>query len=191
MKTLVRQSTLENEDELIERVQRHREKASFEPLVERYKQPVMKLLYRMTGDYDGSLELAQETFLRAWKYIGSYQPGMRFSSWLFKIAANLANEHNSARRKHLEREEPLDETTAKEPRTEGFEQALEGGIYVQSLLDKVREPYKTAVILRFMEDMSYGEIAAVMETTIENVKNYLFRGRKYMLELAKEATNGK
>jgi len=179
------ESALSDED-LVARILESGDRNAFAPIVERYRKPVMKLMYRMTGDYDGSLELAQETFIKAWSYLKSYRAGMRFSSWLFKIAANLAVDFNRKRSIRMEREGPLDDG-GPEVAVKGWEQTLERGLFVTHLLGSLKEPYKTAVVLRFMRDLSYDEIAKIMQTTVEQVKNYLFRGRKHLLELAKEA----
>lgn len=175
-----------NDEELVDRLKKTGDKNYFEPLVERYKNPVMKIAYRMTGEYDAGLEIAQETFMKAWTYINSFKTDMKFSSWIFKIASNIAKDHCAKRKKSVEMEEPLMDNNVYGDQSE-WKNKLEGGLYVQFLLDKVREPYKTAVILRFMKDLSYEDIAGIMDTTVEQVKNYLFRGKKYLLELAKEA----
>ncbi len=177
------------DEEIIERVLKFRDKNTFELVVERYKKPVMTIAYRMTGDYEGSVEVAQETFVKAWSYLRSYRREMRFSSWLFKIAANEAKDFLSRRRRNIEHESPLEDKESIRIQT-GWEEKAEGGIMVQSLLNDLKEPYKTAVILRFMEDLSYEEIAKIMECSIEQVKNYLFRGRKYLLTLAREGKHG-
>jgi len=152
------------------------DKKSFEILVNRYSKPVMSLIYRMTGDYDGSLDLAQETFLKSWKYLKSYREGMKFSSWLFKIAANLAKDYKVKYNRNLDCEESVKQVAYKEN--------PEGGLYIKSLLEKLEEPYKTAIILRFMNDLTYGEISEIMSVSPEQVKNYIFRGRKSLIKLA-------
>lgn len=177
------------DEEIIERVLKSRDKNTFELVVERYKKPVMTIAYRMTGDYEGSVEIAQETFIKAWSYLRSYRREMRFSSWLFKIAANQANDFLARRRRNIEHESPLEDKESVQPQN-NWQEKTEGGILVQSLLNELREPYKTAVILRFMEDLTYEEIGQIMECSIEQVKNYLFRGRKYLLTLAREGTHG-
>jgi RNA polymerase sigma-70 factor (ECF subfamily) len=154
------------------------DKKSFEILVNRYRRPVMKLLFRMTGDYDISLDLAQETFLKSWKYLKSYREGMKFSSWLFKIAANLAKDYKY--KKHPE------ESIEDNKFIQSYKENPENGLYIKSLLQKLEEPYKTAIILRFISDFTYSEIAEIMSVSPEQVKNYIFRGRKFLIKLARE-----
>ncbi|MDQ7825198.1 MAG: RNA polymerase sigma factor [Candidatus Eremiobacteraeota bacterium] len=177
------------DEEIIDKVLKSRDKNTFELVVERFKKPVMTIAYRMTGNYEASVEIAQETFIKAWSYLRSYRHEMRFSSWLFKIAANEARDFLTQRHREIEHESPLEDKVAAQFQN-NWEEKAEGGLMVQSLLSDLREPYKTAVILRFMEDLTYEEIAAIMECSIEQVKNYLFRGKKYLLTLAREGTHG-
>ncbi len=167
----------EEDEKLVSKVLKG-DKKSFEILVNRYSKPVMSLIFRMTGDYDGSLDLAQETFLKSWKYLKSYREGMKFSSWLFKIAVNLAKDYGVKYNRILACKESVEQAAYKENPEEG--------LYVKSLLERLEEPYKTAVILRFMNDLTYGEISEIMSVSPEQVKNYIFRGRKSLIKLARE-----
>ncbi|MEQ8169206.1 MAG: sigma factor, partial [Candidatus Eremiobacterota bacterium] len=85
------------------------DKKSFEILVNSYSKPVMSLIFKMTGDYDISLDLAQETFLKSWKYLKSYREGMKFSSWLFKIAANVVKDYKLKYKRNLSCENFLEQ----------------------------------------------------------------------------------
>lgn len=167
----------EEDEKLVSKVIKG-DKKSFEILVNRYSKPVMSLIFRMTGDYDISFDIAQETFLKSWKYLKSYREGMKFSSWLFKIAANVAKDYKVKYKKNLALEESIKQPVYKEN--------PEGELYIKSLLEKLEEPYKTAIILRFMSDLTYGEISEIMAVSHEQVKNYIFRGRKFLIKLARE-----
>src|SRR5688500_2378385 len=74
--------------------------SAFRELVRRYERPVFSLVYRMVRDRETSEELAQETFIKVLNHIDRYQPQFKFSSWLFKIANNIAIDH--LRRRHIE-----------------------------------------------------------------------------------------
>jgi len=174
---------MEEEREIISRVLAGDRKA-FELIVNRYKNPVMKIVFRSTGNYDASLDITQETFFKAWKYLKSYRPDMKFSSWIFKIATNLARDYNKTCKESLKGEEILMEHITLKYETENY--SPDNEIYIQSLLQKLDEPYRTAIILRYIRDLNYDEIANIMEVTAGQVKNYLFRGRKYLLNLAGE-----
>ncbi|MDQ7824240.1 MAG: RNA polymerase sigma factor [Candidatus Eremiobacteraeota bacterium] len=158
----------------------------FQELVERFKKPVMKLVYRMTGDYEGSLEVAQETFIKAWRSRKAYDRKRPFTPWLFKIAANAASDFIA--KKRAKGEEPLESAEGPGEGLQGchWQDSVIGNISAQELLSKLDEPYRTALILRFVEDLTYDDIARVMETTAAQVKNYLFRGRQKLAGIAKE-----
>jgi RNA polymerase sigma-70 factor, ECF subfamily len=182
-----RENTVENYEEdaaLVCNILMSGKKELFEIIVNRYRRPVMTLIFRMTGDYDVSLDLAQETFLKAWKYLKSYRHDMKFSSWLFKIAVNLAKDYQVKHNKTAAHEEPLEDNLGNTV----YKEKPEVGLYVESLLGKLQEPYKTALILRFMKDLTYNEISEIMEVTVEQVKNFIFRGRKKCLHIAGEET---
>jgi DNA-directed RNA polymerase specialized sigma24 family protein len=85
------------DEELIDKVLTSEDRNSFELIIERYRRPAAKLACRMTGDYEGNLEVAQEIFIKAWRYLKSYRREMRFSAWLFKIASNVARDFISRR----------------------------------------------------------------------------------------------
>ena len=161
------------------------DKKCFEILVNRYKKPLLKVIFRIIGDYDASLDILQETFLRAWKYLKSYRSEQKFSSWLFKIATNLSRDYHKSYKKDREKEKKL----GNKADTCRWEDVKDNKIYVTHILKGLKEPYRTAIVLRFIKDFKYDEIAHIMEVTTEQVKNYLFRGRKYLLEILREEEN--
>jgi RNA polymerase sigma-70 factor, ECF subfamily len=174
------------DQELLSELLRSGNPDDFSELVERFKKPIMKLAYRMTGDYEGSLEVAQETFIRAWRSKNTYDRRRPFPPWLFKIAANLSRDLMAKRRTRKEESLDTQEIPGEQAGAGNWQDGVIANISVQQLLTKLEEPYRTALILRFMQDLSYDDIAHIMETTPEQVKNYLFRGRRKMAELAKE-----
>src|ERR671921_156498 len=65
----------------------------FEELVRRYQRPIVAYVYRMVGDYDAALDLAQEVFIRVYNSLGRYRPEFKFSTWIYRIAHNAAIDH--------------------------------------------------------------------------------------------------
>src|SRR5687768_18357894 len=78
--------------ELITRALAGREE-SFEELVRRYQRPIVAYVYRMVGDYDAALDLAQEVFIKVYNSLGRYRPEYKFSTWIYRIAHNAAIDH--------------------------------------------------------------------------------------------------
>ena len=65
----------------------------FEELVRRYQRPIVAYVYRMVGDYDAALDLAQEVFIKVYNSLGRYRPEFKFSTWIYRIAHNAAIDH--------------------------------------------------------------------------------------------------
>jgi len=167
-----------NEKKLIEKILKEGDKQIFEDLVESYRKRLLKYLLNITGNIEASREILQETFLRAWLYLDSYCFDLPFSSWIFKIATNVARKNR--RSNNLIDETNLDETHV-EAILEGWEEYVNDKIYIKSIINTLKEPYRTTVILRFIEDMNYNDIASVMHKNPQQIKNYLFRARKYLI----------
>lgn len=169
------------------------DRKAFSQLVEAYSRPVFNLTYRMLGDAQEAEDAAQETFLRAWSRMDQYDVEHKFSTWLFSIANHYCIDRLRKRRtvqvsidgnpvlENLHDDSPLPESTSLRR-----EQTAE----VQKLMASLEPEYRTPLVLRYWEDLSYEEIAAVLELTVPAVKSRLFRARQRMATLisAKEVT---
>ena len=179
----------EHEQDWLDRA-RAGEQEAFGRLVETYQRPVFALTYRMLGDYSEAEDAAQETFLRAYSRLDQYDPGRKFSTWLFSIA----NYHCIDRlRKRRVQFVGLDESPvvfslegdSAKPEAEALagEQAEE----MQALVNQLEPEYRTPLVLRYWNDCSYQEIADVMDISVAAVKSRLFRARKKLAELYEAA----
>ena len=170
--------------------------SAYGELLERFRRPVFSLIYRMIGDREQAEDLAQESFVKAFNNLDSYNPNYRFSSWLFKIANNHAIDHlrrarlstvsihGSPHAANAEREEET--RIILESRDESPEQemlALELGGEIEQAIARLRPEYRTAVILRHIENRPYEEIAEIMEVPIGTVKTFLHRARGELREM--------
>ncbi|MEM8931770.1 MAG: sigma-70 family RNA polymerase sigma factor [Acidobacteriota bacterium] len=161
-------------------------------IVERYQRPVLALVGRMVRDPSLAEDIAQEAFVRAFHRLASYDPGRKFSSWLFKIAHNRTIDH--LRRRHL-KTVPLeasdssgDETweVFEAPEEEGPGRRAEAAELARALdvaLAALRPNYREVLLLRFQGGLAYDEIAEATGRTLATVKVQLHRARK---ALAKE-----
>jgi RNA polymerase sigma-70 factor (ECF subfamily) len=171
------------------------DESAYSELLERFKRPVFSLIYRMIGDREQAEDLAQESFVKAFNNLDSYNPNYRFSSWLFKIANNHAIDHlrrarlstvsihGSPHAASSEREEQTRivlEAPDESPEQEFL--ALELGSEIEQAIAKLRPDYRTAVILRHIESRPYEEIAEIMEVPIGTVKTFLHRARAELRE---------
>ena len=175
----------EQEQDWLDRA-RAGEQTAFGLLVETYQRPVFALTYRMLGDLTEAEDAAQETFLRAYARLEQYDPGRKFSTWLFSIA----NYHCIDRlRKRRVQFVGLDESPVvfslegdsaqPERDTLAAEQAEE----MQALVNQMEPNYRTPLVLRYWHDCSYQEIADVMDISVPAVKSRLFRARKKLASL--------
>jgi RNA polymerase sigma-70 factor, ECF subfamily len=174
----------------LERARRGDQEA-FGRLIEAYQGPVFNLAYRMLGNADEAEQAAQEAFIRAWTRLDSYDPGHKFSTWLLSITSNYSIDQLRKRRAQLlSIDGPLPPHPAlMSERGAGPEAAAadnEREQTVQLLLSTLPEDYRQTVVLRYWYDMSYEEIAEVMETTVSAIKSRLFRARRQLAETSME-----
>lgn len=162
-------------------------KEAFGKLIEAYQGPVFNLAYRMLGNADEAEQAAQEAFIRAWTRLDSYDPAHKFSTWMLSITSNYCIDLIRKRRVQLlSLDGPLpahpalmSESSAG-PETQVSENELQD--LVQSLLKSLPADYRQAVVLRYWYDMSYDEIAEVMDTSVSAIKSRLFRARRQLAE---------
>ena len=166
--------------ECVRRVQRG-ETDAFEPLVRRHEKTIFNLVYRMLGDAEEAAEVSQEVFLSAFRAAGQFRGDANFSTWLYRIAIN----HASTRRKTLNSRQrkvvPIESADSLHDPQPGPLEILEK----QEIREKVQfalnqlEPDDAAVILlRDLQDVSYNEVAHVLEIPVGTVKSRLHRARQ-------------
>ncbi len=164
------------------------DKAAFGKLIEAFQAPVYNIAYRMLNNSGEAEEAAQEAFIRAWTRLDSYDSKRKFSTWLFSITSNYCIDQIRKRRALLlSIDEPLPAhpalTSDKEKGPEAVMASNEQEELVQALLQELPEEYRTAVILRYWQEMSYAEIAEVTNSSVSAIKSRLFRARKQLADI--------
>ena len=137
-------------------------------------------------------EAAQEAFIRAYTRLDTYNPAHKFSTWMLSITSNYCIDLIRKRRALLlSIDEPLPPHPAlRSDGIKGPEAQLvmsEQQEMVQSLLHELSPDYRQAVILRYWYDLSYEEIAEIMDTTVSAIKSRLFRARRQLAEFGMAA----
>lgn len=161
---------------------------AFEVLVERYQGRLLGILIHLIGRVEEAEDLTQDVFLRVYRARKSYRPQAKFSTWLFTIANNLALNHLRGRGRNPSAAIGGDATLSKAPRPEELAPAREGTAstqlrrvelseIVREALDGLGGDQKMAVLLNKFEEMSYAEIAQVMDRSEASVKSLLARAR--------------
>lgn len=174
--------------------QRGREPA-FRELIRRYERPVFSLIYRMVRDSAAAEDLSQDAFIKVLNHLDKYRPEFKFSSWLFKIANNVAIDH--LRRRQLDTvsmDGSPHASSASEVEASRFELAdqaespldelasRELGESIEAAIGSLRPEYRNCIMLRHVEGRSYEEIAATLDLPLGTVKTYIHRARHQLRE---------
>lgn len=163
---------------------------AFRELVRRYERPVFSLIFRMVRDRELAEDLAQDTFVKVLNHIDRYRPEFKLSSWLFKIANNVAIDHLRKRQiptismdgsPHASSADAVESTSFQV--ADQAESALaemesrELGSAIERAIASLRPEYRSCIMLRHVEDRSYEEIAATLDLPLGTVKTYIHRAR--------------
>jgi len=175
--------------DVVRLAQQGREPA-FRELVRRYERPVFSLVFRMVRDRELAEDLSQDAFIKVLNHIDRYSPEFKFSSWLFKIANNVAIDHLRRRRldtiimdgsPHASTASEVEATTLNlESEQESALDELEAkelGSAIEQAIAKLRPEYRACIMLRHVEGRSYEEIAATLDLPLGTVKTYIHRAR--------------
>ena len=153
--------------------------AAFRVLLERHQDAVVGTVAKMLGSPSDAEDIAQQVFLRVWQHAKSYRPDAKFTTYLFTITRNLV--FNETRRRSRKKEIPLDSGDPhRQPDASLLEAELR--VAVDKAIASLPETQRLAVILRRYENLSYEEIAEVLELSVSAVKSQLFRARSSLRE---------
>lgn len=169
---------------------------AFAQLADKYKQPVVNLVYRMLRDATEAEDVAQAVFIQVYKSAHRYQVASKFSTWLFTIARNLCLNEIRRRSRH-----PAESIDAPHPELEdqpaqqyedksnvgAGERLLAGELEakIQEALNSLPENQRTAILLCRQEDLSYEEISKIIGCSVSATKSLIFRGRETLKERLK------
>ena len=180
------------QDELLIRRAQHGDADAFEQLLLEHQKNVYNLCYRMAGDPDDAMDLSQETFLRAWRCLDQYQFASAFSTWLYRLCSNICIDFLRKRRR--QQTVPLtfedadgEEQTYAVPDAQPLpEEQVELKLTRETLAAAMAQllPEHRAVLqLRVVNEMSYEQIADVLDIQIGTVKSRLSRARNQLKKI--------
>jgi RNA polymerase sigma-70 factor (ECF subfamily) len=160
---------------------------AFEELVRRHRRLVYRIAYGLTRDPDGALETVQDTFLKVHERLRHYRGEGDVKSWIARIAANEALNRARDRRRREAREQlvPIAETQG--PSQQRVLERRESDAALHQSIALLPERQRLAVVLRYFEDQSPREIAAVLECSEETARNTLFRGLRRLRSVLTES----
>jgi RNA polymerase sigma-70 factor (ECF subfamily) len=164
---------------------REGDEKAFDQLVERWQTPMLNFFYRSLSSYESSEDLTQLVFIRLYRAAPKYEPRARFSTFLFQIARRLLiNEYRRSQRKPLDPWDPSDlqaiSSDSGSRRYAEIEEAFE------LALKKLPEKQRTAILLLKQQELSYQEIATIMDANESAVKTWIFRARQFLKQELKE-----
>ncbi len=173
------------------------DQSAFDYLVQKYRRPLVSFMYRMARNTAAAEDLAQEVFLRVYRSRQTYEASAKFTTWLYRIATNLAVNH--ARDTRHERpevtvslDEPDEETGTTLDVADGAvtaEESLvrrERTLAIRAKVEALPERQKLAVIMHKYQQMDYKQIAEVLKLSESATKSLLFRAYETLREQLKE-----
>jgi RNA polymerase sigma-70 factor (ECF subfamily) len=176
-----------DEAELVSELQAGSETA-FDWLVTHYHAPVYNLILSMLGDTSDAADGSQEVFLKAFRGIRKFRQGSSLKTWLYRIAIREALNHKRWFKRHLQKNVSIDAEPEEGHASIEIEDlgatpfellaSREIQVAVQHALQEVPDVFRTAVILRDLEGLSYEEVAEVLECSVGTVKSRILRGRR-------------
>ena len=162
---------------------------AYEQLIERFQNPVYNLAYRLLNDQADASDVAQEVFLKIFRNVGNFRGDSSLRTWVYRIAVNESHNRRRWLFRHRRGETGIDETFED---SDGREKPLmdsgetpfdftvnrEALVLLEEALAGINPVFRAALVLREIEDMSYDEIAEILEVSIGTVKSRIVRGRE-------------
>jgi len=172
------------------------DQSAFDYLVQKYRRPLVSFMYRMARNAAAAEDLAQEVFLRVYRSRESYEASAKFTTWLYRIATNLAVNHARDTRHQrpeatVSLDEPNEETGTTFELPDGAptaEQAMlrrERLLAIRRKVEALPERQRLAVIMHKYQQMDYKQIAAVLKLSESATKSLLFRAYETLREQLK------
>ena len=180
-------------DEILIKKFQNGEIQAYNELVFRYKDRLLNFICRFLNDIDRSEDLVQDTFIKLYTHKNSYQEIAKFSTWLYTIAANLArtelrkikrrktfsvSELSNDDKEYIISSDEIDQS--EEHLSQNFEKKI------QNALSELPDDFKTIIILRDIQELSYDDISKIVELPLGTVKSRINRGRLKLQQLLKK-----
>lgn len=176
------------------------DREAFRELVERYQRRVLAVVMGMLHDREAALEVTQETFIKAFRSIGRFKGDASFYTWIYRIAVNLAIDHQRREWRRPvgestrntgndgQSEDILDRIGDEDPRGDPFEATKDSELRARVLaaIEELTPDHKAVILLRELEGLSYEEISRVMQCSKGTVMSRLHYARKKLQARLKE-----
>jgi RNA polymerase sigma-70 factor (ECF subfamily) len=178
-------SQAEQDDAQHVKASQHGDQDAFAFLVQKHQRRVFNMVLRMLQDYEEACEITQKAFFAAWQGLPSFRGEARFATWLYRIAYNGALKQLERRK----RERSLQAAMEAEQILEGVNKQTEDILelrarqaIVREQVEKLPARYRSVLILRHFQEMTYEEMADILAMPIGTIKTHLFRARHLLKE---------
>lgn len=164
---------------------------AFDGLVERYQEPVYRVVHRFLGNREDALEASQETFAKVYLKLDTFDTSRKFSTWLFTVAGNLARDvlRRRKRRPEVLETEMFSSMPGSSPggdRPDQFAVVKEEAERLRAAVDRLSEEKRLAVVLRYFEGLPIAEVSQITGTEVSTLKVRLFRARKELMHMLEQ-----
>ncbi len=173
-------------------------KDAFVELVHRYQGRIVNFIYRAVGDFNRSEDLAQESFIRAFRKADTFNSKYRFSTWIYTIARNLASNELRDRSRRPARYTINDEDWAaanrvredkhgksvEDPQSAVLNKEMKHAL--EKALERLSDEHRMALILKEYDGLTYGEIADILDTSAGTIKSWVYRAKREIFRILKE-----
>jgi RNA polymerase sigma-70 factor (ECF subfamily) len=179
-------SQAEQEEAQLVKASQQGDQEAFTFLVQRHQRRVFTMVVRMLQDYEEASEITQEAFLAAWLGLPSFRGEARFATWLYRIAYHCALKQLEWRKRErslqaaIEAEQILEEVNKQKQAEDSLELRARQAM-VREQMEELPARYRSVLILRHLQEMTYEEMADILTIPIGTIKTHLFRAR-YLLK---------
>lgn len=183
-----REAAVAVEDERLVEGLRLGAEAAYETLIQRFQQPVFNLVSRLLRDPDEACDVVQEVFLKVFRKIGLFRGDSSLKTWIYRIAVNETNNHCRWNGRHRHQEVDLEgcpehgrsyrdtlPASGRSPFDYVLDRERQG--LIEAALADLNPTFRSVVVLRDVEELSYEEIAAILQVPLGTVKSRILRGR--------------
>lgn len=161
------------------------DKLAFEALVERYERPIYNIAYRVMNNSEDAMDITQNIFMKAYQKIDTFDRSRKFFSWLYRIAVNESI--NYSKLKHLTGEIDSDHVIRERglnPEQKYAQSEMHEDL--QNAIESLDFKYRTVIVLKHFQGLSYKEMSEILEIPEKTVKSRLFTGRQLLKNILTE-----
>lgn len=160
---------------------------SYSVLVDRYKTMVYNVAFRMVGDIDAAKDIAQESFIAAYRGLGQFKFESKFSSWLYSIVLNKCRDHLRLIKETVSTDDIAGVRPDPGPSPEQVAVARQSKDLLQRALDVLPADYREVLVLKHIEELDYQEIAAITGAGVPALKVRAHRGREMLKRILEQS----